>query len=90
MAEFFNKNYTDEEINALSLHLDISNFRKNSSVNMEGLRELEMLNAYDHRFIRKGQPGGWKELFTEELDNRANKWIRKNLENTDLRFPIHF
>lgn len=57
---------------------------------MEGLKELGLLNSYDHRFIRKGEAGGWKEMFTEELNIKANKWIQENLKNTDLRFPITF
>lgn len=55
---------------------------------MEGLNEFGMFNAYDHRFVRKGEPGGWKDLFTKELNDRADKWIQKHLEKTDLRFPI--
>lgn len=39
-------------------------------------------------FVRKGQNGGWKSYFTQELEEEADKWIKKNLSDTDLEFPI--
>jgi hypothetical protein len=34
-----------------------------------------------------GKNGSWKELFSPELNRRADKWIQENLRHTDLRFP---
>lgn len=36
-----------------------------------------------------GKVGGNPE-FTEELTNRAKKWVQENLAKTDLRFPSNW
>jgi len=38
-------------------------------------------------FIRQGITGGWKKIFTPELEEKFNKWIDDNLKDTDLTFP---
>lgn len=40
-------------------------------------------------FVRKGESGGWTDMFTPDLDAKANKWIEENLKGTDFTFP-HF
>lgn len=41
-------------------------------------------------FIRKGKIGGWKEIFTKELEEKFDAWIEENMKDTDLKFPIDF
>ncbi|XP_029155779.1 sulfotransferase 1C4 [Nylanderia fulva] len=86
IAEFLGKTYSDEEINKVAKFLDIENFRTNDMVNMSELRACGIIEK--ENFIRKGGIGGWKDVFTPELDVRADMWIQKNLKNTDLRFPF--
>lgn len=38
-------------------------------------------------FVRQGRSGGWKDFFTPTLEIEANRWIVKNLKDTDMRFP---
>jgi len=38
-------------------------------------------------FIRQGITGGWKKVFTPEIEEKVSKWITDNLKNTDLTFP---
>lgn len=54
-------------------------------VNSSELKECGIIE--EGIFVRKGQCGGWKELFTPDLNIRADKWIKTNLEGTDLSFP---
>ena len=36
--------------------------------------------------MRKGKTGGWKNHFDAETIEKFNKWERKWLEGTDLKF----
>jgi hypothetical protein len=44
----------DEQVSTLANHLDIKNFRNNSAVNFDLLRNIGMLNEGEESFIRKG------------------------------------
>lgn len=87
MATFLQKNYSEDDLEKLAEHLDFNNFQKNHSVNMEALRDLGMLLDNDQKCVRKGKIGTWNEFFDHDLNCRANKWVEKNLKQTDLKFP---
>lgn len=87
MGKFLGKNLKDEEIEKLRQHLSFANFKNNKSVNFDVLKELGILNSGEQSFVRKGKNGGWRDEFSEKLNERANCWIRDNLEKTDMRFP---
>lgn len=42
---------------------------------------------YCHYLIFSGKVGGNTE-FTEEMNKTANEWIKKNLSNIDIKFPV--
>lgn len=86
VAKFLGKTYTDEEIDKVADYLKISHFRNNRMVNNSELSACGIVE--EGEFVRKGGIGGWKNMFTEELDERADKWIKQNLRDTDLRFPF--
>ncbi|XP_011883394.1 PREDICTED: sulfotransferase 4A1-like [Vollenhovia emeryi] len=83
IAAFFGKNYSDQQMAKLAEHLKIENFRKNPMVNQpspNGTIKSEL-------FIRQGKIGGWKDMFTPEIEEKFSKWIADNLKDTDLTFP---
>ncbi|XP_068629941.1 sulfotransferase 1B1-like [Battus philenor] len=86
VADFLGKQLTPEQTNALCSHLSFENFKNNQSVNIDEVRRLGLL-AENEKFVRKGKSGGWKEYFDEDMARKAELWIAKNLEDTDLRFP---
>ncbi|CAK1581628.1 unnamed protein product [Parnassius mnemosyne] len=86
VADFLGKEYNDEQIAGLCTHLHIDNFKKNSSVNMDEMKELNMFLP-NETFVRKGKTGGWREYFDNEMAQEAERWITDNLKDTDLRFP---
>ncbi|XP_049855499.1 sulfotransferase 1C4 isoform X1 [Schistocerca gregaria] len=88
VAAFLGKSLTDEQVSELTSYLHINNFRKNTAVNMDQLKDIGLLQNGEQDFIRKGQNGSWTDEFTPELDERANEWIKENLKHTDLRFPV--
>ncbi|CAK1545177.1 unnamed protein product [Leptosia nina] len=86
VCDFFGKKYSDEQILKLCDHLSFDNFKKNSSVNYDLMKELGFMYA-DQEFVRKGKTGGWRDYFDEEMVAQADKWIADNLKDTDLQFP---
>lgn len=54
-------------------------------VNSSELKECGIITA--GTFVRKGQSGSWRDMFTADLDAKANKWIEDNLKGTDFVFP---
>ncbi|XP_075992915.1 sulfotransferase 1C4-like [Anticarsia gemmatalis] len=86
VADFLGKSLNQEQMDRLCDHLSIENFKKNKSINNEGLREYGILDS-DETFIRKGKAGGWRDYFDEEMTQQAEQWIANNLRDTDLRYP---
>ncbi|CAK9809497.1 Luciferin sulfotransferase [Anthophora plagiata] len=85
VAKFLGKAYTEEQIKELTNFLNIKNFRDNPMVNSSELKECGIITA--GTFVRKGQSGEWKDMFTPELNAKANQWIEENLKGSDLTFP---
>lgn len=55
---------------------------------MVNLSNLQTCNIMERgTFVRQGRSGGWKDFFTPTLEIEANRWIVKNLKDTDMRFP---
>ncbi|CAH0553022.1 unnamed protein product [Brassicogethes aeneus] len=84
VCKFLGKSYSDAEINKLVEHMKFDNFKKNNSVNKD---YSDFFPKSDRDFVRQGKVDSYKELFTKELNERANKWIRENYLKTDMRFP---
>lgn len=57
-------------------------------VNGNVLRDCGFLRK-DAYFIGKGENGGWKNYSTKELEQDTDEWIRENLADTDLKFPVN-
>lgn len=55
-------------------------------VNYSELKACGIINK--ENFVRKGGSGDWKNMFTPEINAKAEKWIEENLRDTDLRFPL--
>ncbi|XP_047021918.1 sulfotransferase 1C4-like isoform X1 [Helicoverpa zea] len=87
VAKFFDKQFTDDQIDLLCKHLSIDNFKNNKSVNYDVMKVLGILVPGEQSFIRKGKAGGWRDYFDDEMTQQAEKWIEDNLRDTDLRFP---
>ncbi|XP_022188003.2 LOW QUALITY PROTEIN: sulfotransferase 1C4 [Nilaparvata lugens] len=87
VSNFLEKPVTEEQTEQLMNYLDIRNFKNNPAVNFDFLKEVGILNSGEQGFVRKGKNNGWSEEFTPDLIERADKWIKDNLERTDLRFP---
>lgn len=89
VAKFLDKQINDEQIEQLTNHLSIENFRNNPSINLHELRRIKVLNSSEQSFVRNGKSmlKGWQKEYTPEIAERVEAWIAKNLQNTTMRFP---
>lgn len=88
VSKFLGKTYNSEDYETLEEHLKIENFKHNTSVNCQYLKDLNVLK--EHNFVRAGKTGGWRSYFDDELNTRADKWIQENIKDNDIEFPPGF
>lgn len=90
LCKFYNKNYTEEEIQRLCEHVQFDKMRTNKTIVPDWMVHSAVVDIRDENgFVRKGKVGGWQEHFDEEMTRQADKWIQDNLKGTDILFP-HF
>jgi len=85
IANHLGKDLLDEEIETLHEHLTFDNFKINPAVNKEEGKERGVLNK-SGSFIRNGKVGDWQYQFTPEMNEKIERWIACNTEDTDLEF----
>lgn len=83
------KTISDEDVSKLASYLSIENFKCNTSVNQVEMKEVRICNPTEEAFVRKGKTNlmGWQKEYTPEIIQRMEKWIERNLNETDMRFP---
>lgn len=88
VSKFLGKPVKEEDLPKIIDHLSIENFKNNSSVNLWQGHEIGYFVPYNNAgFINKGKVGGSKNMFTDELSQKIEKWIEENLKDSDLKFP---
>ncbi|CAH0559278.1 unnamed protein product [Brassicogethes aeneus] len=86
VVKFLGKSYTNAEIDKLTEHMKFDNFKKNDSVNKDYFGTF-INTGKDFTHVRKGASNIHEELFTKELSERADNWIRENYyKKSDIRF----
>ena len=70
-----------ETIDAILDHTSFANMKNNPMVNYEFFKGM---NFSQSGFMRKGQVGDWKNIFTQEQNDLCNKWLKEKLTGTGL------
>ncbi|KAJ6638636.1 Sulfotransferase 1C4 [Pseudolycoriella hygida] len=83
LAAFLEKPLKDDDLPELMQHLNIKNFKQNSSVNHEFLAKFATENW---EFIRQGGVGSNPEM-TPQIMEKIEEWTDRQLSGTDLKFP---
>ncbi|KAJ8923015.1 hypothetical protein NQ315_001563 [Exocentrus adspersus] len=86
VAQFLGKSLSENQVDSLEDYLSLEKFKNNKSVNCDQLVKLGVAKD-TNRFIRKGKSEGWRQYFDAEMKEKFDKWMEKNLQDTDLRFP---
>ena len=83
VMKFLDKNYSQDEIDKLCVHLSFDSIKNNKMINKEDdIKHLMVMvgreyNPEKYTFIRKGQVGGYKEELTKEADKMMDDYIKK-------------
>jgi len=65
MAEFLDRDpLDDEKLSTLTSYLHIKNFRNNSAVNFDILRNIGLLNDGEAAFVRKGMETKYSKFYS--------------------------
>nr|XP_029731851.1 sulfotransferase 1 family member D1-like [Aedes albopictus]XP_029731852.1 sulfotransferase 1 family member D1-like [Aedes albopictus] len=91
VCAFFNKTYTDEQIEELCKHLSFDSMKKNPSVNYDQVinklltfsNRLHEKEEANRKFIRKGEIDGWKSDLTDESANKIDEWTRSKITSPE-------
>jgi hypothetical protein len=86
LSTFLNKPINDDDLPKLMDHLHIKNFKNNPSINCRNLIDVKILSSNAQSFIRNGNISKNSEL-TKEMSHKIDKWMEKNLKDTDIKFP---
>ncbi|XP_061395301.1 sulfotransferase 4A1 [Musca vetustissima] len=81
IANFLGCDLDYSKMEALLQHLNISNFRLNTSVNGQEMMDAHILNKENNGFVRNGVAGSSFAEFqaVPGLFEQANKWITENI-----------
>ncbi|KAJ8687165.1 hypothetical protein QAD02_022959 [Eretmocerus hayati] len=87
-ADFLGKKLTDGQIVQLGDHLSFSKMAANPSVNYEEVLAHKNGRSKDPntKFIRKGEIGDWRNYMSDELSQKFDNWMDRNLDGTGLKF----
>ncbi|XP_030749751.1 sulfotransferase family cytosolic 1B member 1-like [Sitophilus oryzae] len=90
IAIFMEKPLNDEDADAISEFLSFHNMRKNKACNLQvffdAIQGDDFYSKAGIHFIRKGIVGDHKNIMTEEMIKKFDKWIQDNICGTDLWF----
>ncbi|XP_062558368.1 sulfotransferase 1 family member D1-like [Armigeres subalbatus] len=89
VSSFFNKSYTDEQLNDLAQHLSFDMMKENNSVNrkewvkfqLEQTNRTDKLGDPDYLFIRRGETDGWRRELDPELSRELEEWTDRKVDN---------
>lgn len=82
-AEFLGKDLHEEDIHKIVEHCSFQSMAKNQKV---GLQEESAVGGKANQFFRKGKVGDWKNYFSEEQNDRMEKWIESQVQGSGLQF----
>jgi len=85
VAAYLGQTITEEQVTRLTDYLDIKNMKKNPAVNHAD-RHAKGRFLEGESFVRRGAAGGWREEFTEEMEEQFQAW----LDTKGCNIPFHW
>ncbi|KAL1491374.1 hypothetical protein ABEB36_011981 [Hypothenemus hampei] len=89
VAEFLDKNISDEHLATLADHLSFENMKNNPAVNYDWLVKMSNMAKRDGGmapFMRQGKVGGYKEVLTKEMIEKFEIWTKEHTIETGLNY----
>ncbi|CAG9841095.1 unnamed protein product [Diabrotica balteata] len=90
IAQFLEKDVSEEDVESLNKFLQFSNMKENKACNCEVLLDKKGGKKYfekaGYHFIRKGEVGDWKNHMTPEIEDQFDNYIKRRTLETDCNF----
>ncbi|KAL7051812.1 hypothetical protein ACKWTF_004639 [Chironomus riparius] len=92
VMKFMEKDYLQDEIDKLCVHLSFDSIQKNKMINKEEIIEQmssmtgKEYNPQKFSFIRKGKVGGYKQELTPEENEMLDEYIKKAEYDIEYKF----
>lgn len=97
VCTFFNKSYSDEQLEKLAHHLSFDSMKDNKEVNYSGFTERvlqasnrnALLADPNYKFMRRGEAEGWKKELDPALVQELEDWTNRKVVDSEDRklFP---
>lgn len=88
VADFYGKNYSDDELKNLESYLTFSNMKNVKSLNLEEyyqkMQEVQKRSVSKNEFLRKGETGGYRSEMSEETIKKFDDWSREMKKKLNL------
>ncbi|XP_053670280.1 luciferin sulfotransferase-like [Anopheles nili] len=92
VCQFFQKSYSDTQLDALALHLSFDQMKKNPSTNndqmVRGAMKMNGREGEKFEFMRKGIVGDYKNELSEEYISKLNQFIEQQLAGSDFKYDM--
>ena len=92
VMKFMEKDYSQDEIDKLCVHLSFDSIQKNKMINKEETVEQmstmmgKEYNPQKFSFIRRGKVGGYKQELTPEENEMLDEYIKKAEYDIEYKF----
>ncbi|XP_058826268.1 luciferin sulfotransferase-like [Topomyia yanbarensis] len=84
VCRFFDRSYSDEELDLLCQHLSFDSMKQNLACNYEDKNnDAWESKSRDERFIRRGEIDSWKDELSLEIVEELNQWTNDTVKNLD-------
>lgn len=91
VSSFFNKSFSEEQLETLARHLSFESMKDNQAVNAQQWVEhclkqtgrVEKLKDDNYRFIRRGESDGWKTELSPELAQQIDQWTEQKVIDSE-------
>lgn len=81
LSKLLDISISEQQSNELKQYIDIENFRKVTEVKIRDKNNKQI------EFVRTGRVNGWKDYFTDEMNEEAEEWIKTNTERIGIKYP---
>jgi len=83
VAEFLGKSLSDEDVEKIVKHCSFDSMKDNPAITKVN---STVIRHHISPYMRKGEVGDWKNHFTEDMNEKVDRYIEKYFSDTDLKF----
>ncbi|KXJ77353.1 hypothetical protein RP20_CCG007779 [Aedes albopictus] len=91
VCSFFNKSYSEDQLETLAKHLSFDSLKNNKAVNFSDVTQRTLLESNrtdkladpNYKFMRQGEVEGWKKELDQETIEKFDEWTNSKVMDPD-------